>query len=448
MIKYFTDPVLAAPTIGSMLMCVIAAFVGTFSVLKRQSLVAEALSHASYPGVICSLLLGRVLFDQGNDWHDLYIPLIGAAITSLLGMYCIQKLTTKYKIASDSALCFVLASFFGVALVILSGVQSSYPTLYRELQSYLFGQAATQTSVHVILYARLALVALGLCFCFYRPIKAVIFDPEFAKAIGIDVRKVEVVLLAVTVLAVVVGIRSLGVVLMSAMFIFPAVASRLWTARLELVLLLASLFGLISGFFGVYLSHEMSQIISDTGQYTSFPTGPMIVLSGAVLFIGSSILSPQKGLLFRGIRRFLFRINCQQENLLKVLWKLCSAKNSPLITRQEIQSHFQAGFWELSFLIWALKRNGWLTHARLNSFELTASGMLWARKIIRLHRLWEVYLVEYCGIGKDRVHPSAEEMEHIITPEIEAELEVLLHYPQQDPHKQPIPAHEANLLQP
>lgn len=313
MIKYFTDPVLAAPTIGSMLMCVIAAFVGTFSVLKRQSLVAEALSHASYPGVICSLLLGKVFFDPSDEWHMIYIPLVGAAISSLLGMYCIQKLTTKYKVASDSALCFVLASFFGFALVVLSGVQSSYPTLYRELQSYLFGQAATQTSSHVFLYGGLAVVALGLCFCFYRPIKAVIFDPEFAKAVGIDVRKVEVVLLTVTVLAVVVGIRSLGVVLMSAMFIFPAVTSRLWTARLEVVLLLATIFGLVSGFFGVYLSHEMSQIISDSGDYISFPTGPMIVLSGAMLFIGSSIVSPQKGLLFRGIRRFLFRINCQRK---------------------------------------------------------------------------------------------------------------------------------------
>lgn len=448
MIEYFTDPVLKAPTIGSMLMCAIAAFVGTFSVLKRQSLVAEALSHASYPGVICSLLLAKLMFDSTIDWQVIVLPLLGAASSSIVGMFCIRQLIAKYKVAPDSALCFVLASFFGVALVILSAVQGSYPTLYRELQSYLFGQAATQTDTHVMVYGILAIVAFGLSFSFYRPIKAVIFDSQFAKAIGIDVRRVEMVLVAVTVLAVVVGIRSLGVVLMSAMFIFPAVASRLWTARLGLVLLLATLFGLVSGFFGVYLSHEMSQSISPNGQYISFPTGPMIVLAAALLFAGSSILSPQKGLLFRGVRRCIFRVRCQQENLLKTLWKVCSHKNSALLTSEEISRHFQAGRIELRLLLWALIRKGWLSRTHKNGFELTASGMLWGRKVVRLHRLWEVYLVEYCGVGKDRVHPSAEEMEHTITPEIEAELEVLLHHPQQDPHKQPIPAHEVNLLQP
>lgn len=446
MIEYFTDPVLAAPTIGSMLMCLLAAFVGTFSVLKRQSLVAEALSHASYPGVIVSLLLCRVFFISDDAWHFLLYPLLGAALSSLLGMYCIQKLTKKYNIASDSALCFVLASFFGVALVVLSCVQSSYPTLYRELQSYLFGQAATQTNEHIILYSIVTLLVLVASVCCYRPIKAVIFDPEYAKAIGIDVNKIHAVLLAITVVAVVVGIRSLGVVLMSAMFIFPAVASRLWTSKLELVLLLASVFGLISGFFGVVLSHEMSQIVMSNGQYSSFPTGPMIVLAAAMLFIVSSIISPQRGLLFRIVRRYFFRRQCLQENMLKTLWKLCSSKQSQLVTRQEIVRAFQAKPFALTRLLFSLEKKGWLKRTGKDIYEVTSSGMLWGRKIVRLHRLWEVYLVEYCGMGKDRVHPSAEEMEHIITPEIEAALEVALHYPNQDPHSQPIPAHEVHLL--
>ncbi len=448
MIQYFTDPVLAAPTIGSMLMCAIAAFVGTFSVLKRQSLVSEALSHASYPGVICSLLFGKMFLNYEGDWQFLLIPLIGAAISSLLGMYCIQTLTKKYHLASDSALCFVLASFFGVALVILSCVQGSFPTLYRELQSYLFGQAATQTDEHIVLYGTLAALAFGVCIIYYRQIKAVIFDPEYAKAIGINTRKIEVVLLGVTVLAVVVGIRSLGVVLMSAMFIFPAVSSRLWTARLEFVLLLACIFGLVAGFFGVYFSHEMSQTMGVNGQYSSFPTGPMIVLAGAGIFIFSSLLAPQKGLIFRVVRRWSFWVLCKQENLLKVLWKVCSRKNSPDIHRSEITQNFQSSSLGLSFLLVALTNKGWLKNKGYDCYELTASGMLWGRKIVRLHRLWEVYLVEYCGVGKDRVHPSAEEMEHIITPEIERELEVILHFPNKDPHSQPIPAHEVNLLRP
>ncbi|MCE5294107.1 MAG: metal ABC transporter permease, partial [Chlamydiales bacterium] len=392
---------------------------------------------------ILSLLICKLFFDSLDEWQLLVTPIFGAALSSLLGMYGIQKLTKKYSITSDSALCFVLTAFFGVALVILSCVQGSYPTLYKELQAYLFGQAATQTTIHIVLFGALAFLALLVCIALYRPIKAVIFDPEYAKAIGINVKAVQAALLGVTVLAVVIGIRSLGVVLMSAMFIFPAVASRLWTARLEIVLLLASVFGLISGFFGVYFSHEMSQRLA-----ISFPTGPMIVVAGAIVFVFSSLLSPERGLVFRYLRRFSFHTRCKQENLLKALWKVCSAKNLPLIQKKEIAQHYQASSWTLSLLLLALQRKGWVKKFASDTYELTASGMLWGRKIVRLHRLWEVYLVEYCGFGKDRVHPSAEEMEHIITPAIERELEVILHNPQKDPHSQPIPTSEVQLLKP
>lgn len=428
MIHYFTDPLLSAPTIGSMLMCLIAGFVGTFSVLKRQSLVGEALSHASYPGVICALLFVKMYFDNA-ELSLLFVPLIGAALASLFGMYVIQTLVATFRVSSDSALCFVLASFFGIAIMILSCLQSSYPTLYRELQGYLFGQAATQTSVHIAFYAGLTILAVGTVVAFYRPLKTVIFDPEFAKTIGIDCDKVNFVLLCTSVLAVVVGIRALGVVLMSSMLIFPAVTSRLWSHRLEYVLLLSCLFGLLSGFFGVFLSHEMSQGL------TSFPTGPMIVLTAASLFLFSVIASPSRGLFFCTLRKISFWNLCQQENLLKALWKA----NSPHLQRAEIEKLVQMSPSRLTYLLRSLVRKGWLKAAPSGELVLTPSGMLWGRKIVRLHRLWEVYLVEYCGANRARVHPSAEEMEHIITPEIEQELEVLLQYPRRDPHTQLIP---------
>lgn len=437
MIHYFTDPVLAAPTIGSMLMCLIAAFVGTFSVLRKQSLVGETLSHASYPGIIISLLLAKMLV--GGEL--LLLPLVGASVSALLGVWCINLLTKKYGVSSDSALCVVLSSFFGVALVLLSCLQSSFPTLYRELQSYLFGQAATQTNVHILLYSVLLVVVLGAILCSYRSIKTVIFDPEFAKTIGINSKFITALLLSVTVLAVVVGIRSLGVVLMSSMLIFPAVSGRLWTSRLEYVLLLAALFGMVAGFFGVYFSHELS-----IRQDTSFPTGPMIVVSAASIFIVSSFLSPEKGLAFRYVRRKQFRRLCRQENLLKVLWKVCSKKNSSLVSQDEIMEHIQAA--SLKRDLTALRKKGWVKACGSDMYELTPEGAHWGKKIVRLHRLWEVYLVEYCGVGSDRVHPSAEEMEHIITPDIELELEKLLDHPRQDPHMQPIPAREVNPLLP
>lgn len=428
MIEYFTDPVLFAPTLGSMLMCLIAAFVGTFSILEKRSLIGEALSHASYPGVILSLVAIK-LFVPSEGVGELLLPLIGAALSCLLGMYIISKLVSKYRVHADSALCFIIASFFGVALVVLSALQGTYPTLYRELSSYLFGQAALQTTTHLYVYSALVVSTLGITICFYRPIKAVLFDKNYAAAIGINVGKVQALLLAITVVAVVIGIRTLGVVLISSMLIFPGVTSRMWTSRLEYVLLFACLVGVVSGFFGVFLSHEMSK-----GMVT-LPTGPMIVVVGAFFFIISSLFSPKRGILFCAIRRWGFLIRCQQENLLKSLWKA----NVGPVSRADIARRFQANPVRLSLLLQALVRRGWLRQNQDALYELTPSGLLWGRKIVRLHRLWEVYLVEYCGVGVDRVHPSAEEMEHIITPEIEKALMQLLDNPQHDPHKQPIP---------
>lgn len=443
MIEFFTDPVLFAPTIGSMLMCGLAGFVGTFAVLQRQSLVGETLSHACYPGVVFALLACKIFFAESTDALLIWLPMLGAGLTCLLGMRVVQLLHKRFKVSQDSALCFVLASFFGIALAVLSLVQSTFPTLYKELQSYLFGQAATQTTIHVVVYSILAIFILSITSAFFRPIKAVIFDPDFAKTIGIKCEKVHLLLLAIIVSAVVIGIRSLGVVLMSAMLIFPAVSCRFWTARLELLLVLSALFGLVSGFFGVYFSHQMS-MLSDV----SFPTGPMIVVVASLAFFLSCLLAPEKGIFFRTIRRLKFWSQCQQENLLKALWKHCSQKKSALFSRRELETFFQAKPYKLRLLLAALRRRGWIKATGVDTFEMTALGMLWGRKILRLHRLWEVYLVEYCGVGKDRVHPSAEEMEHIITSEIEHELVILLDDPHEDPHHQPIPTGEANLLLP
>ncbi len=397
MIDYFTDPVLAAPTIGCMLMCLLAAFIGTFSVLLGRSLVGEALSHAAYPGVLASLILTKIFVTSQSDWHFLLFPLIGAALSSLIGIFFIQKLVSRFKLQPDSALTFILASFFGIALLLLSAVQTDYPSLYREMQSYLFGQAATQTNVHVVLYLVITSIALIGCTIFYRPIKIVIFDPEYAKTLGINRRLVYLLIWGVTVVSIVIGIRSLGVVLMSSMLIFPSVTSRLWTSKLGAVLFWASCFGLLSGFFGVFLAHELSFSFS-------FPTGPMIVASAALLFIVSSLFSPKCGLVFRIYRQFVFKRRCHLENLLKQLWK---DPKTP-IGRSSRR---------------ALEKRGWLKKGQA---ALTPSGMLQGRKIWKLHKLWEVYLIEYCKVGKERAHPSAEEMEHIITPEIEKELEKVM----------------------
>lgn len=423
---FFTDPVLMAPTIGSMLMCLLAAMIGTFAVIKRYALVGEMLSHACYPGVI----VGMLVFQDTYLW----LPLLGAIVSCVLAMYLTDFMRVRCKIKADAALTFVLASFFGVGLTLLTSVQNSKPALYKKLQSYLFGQAATMTNEHVWMYAGLTVGVLIILFFFYRLLTVSIFDPEFTKVSGMNQAFAEWLLVALIVVATVIGIRSVGVVLMSSMLIFPAVSARFWTVNIVPMLILAACFGLVFGFLGIYFSHSYSIVYA-----TSFATGPSIVLVASCIFFLSALFSKERGILVRVYRRIGFWYRCQQENLLKAIWKQCDTGR---ITVKEIQDIFHESRALVCLLLFMLKKNGRVRKVDVQTYELTASGLLWARKIVRLHRLWEAYLVSWCGISKERVHPSAEQMEHILTPELERELESVLGYPEKDPHEQPIPAHE------
>lgn len=440
-LSFFTDAVLRAPTLGSMLMCLAASLVGVIVFLRKQSLLGESLSHASYPGVILGVILAGLL-GIGDTREALLTSLImgGALITALLGLAAIHTLEKKLRVRSDSALCFVLSSFFGVGLTLASQVQFSFTSLYRQVQVYLYGQAATMTDVHVIIYAILSLLVVLCLVLFYKDFLAMTFDRAYAQTLGMPVRGVENLLFLLVVLAVVIGIRSVGVVLMSAMLIAPAAAARQYTNKLSYMLLLAGFFGLLSGFLGNYISVEGSYLLmqGDPSLRLVLPTGPMIVIVASLLCLLSLLLAPERGVLWRGLRKMRFRYRCISENLLKSLWR----EEGTAVTFNRLKKFQSVNSFYLHFILWRLVSNGWVIKKGEN-YVLTPEGKTWAAKIVRLHRLWEVYLADYLGVGVERVHRSAEEMEHIITPELERELTLLLKDPQVDPHHQPIPPLES-----
>jgi manganese/zinc/iron transport system permease protein len=368
-----------------------------------------------------------------DPMHELSLTLLvmgGAAATALLGLSCIAFLERRMKVKSDSALCFILATFFGIGLTLASHVQFSYTSLYRQVVLYLYGQAATMTDVHILVYGLLALAIVAMILLFYKELQAITFDRSFAKTLGLPVHSLDLLLFVMIVLAIVIGIRSVGVVLMSAMLIAPAVAARQYTNHFGRMLLLAALFGVASGFFGNYLSVEMGRTIGK-----ALPTGPMIVLVASFFCIIALLLAPERGLLLRLNRVRQFRNQCARENMLKALWRYGEGLE---VAKEELQRRQNLSYLAFKNVIWHLKAAGWIgeQHGKL---MLTQEGWLWAARIVRLHRLWEVYLADYLGIGAERVHYSAEEMEHIITPQLEEELTLLLRDPQRDPHHQPIP---------
>lgn len=437
---YLTDPVLRAPTVGCMLMCLAASLVGVVAFIRKRSLLGEALSHATYPGVVLSVLLASWLFPCSEEAMALVI-LVGAFLSALCGLFAIDLLERFLKVKSDAALCFVLSIFFGVGVLIASRIQTIHPLWYKQIQLFLYGQAATLTDVHILIYGGLAALSLLFIFVLFRPIEMLNFDREFASSIGVKVKLVDTCIFFLLVLAVVIGIRSVGVVLMSGMLIAPAIAARQWTNRLSRVFIIAGCFGVISGFLGNYLSIEVPVWFSRGVPWKfSLPTGPMILLSASFFCLVSLLLAPTRGLFSRYLRIKRFKQRCRLENALKAFLR---KGEGSLVTLSLFASWMNLSKTAAHLLLFRLLFEGWVEKYSQNSYRLTSDGKARALKIVRLHRLWEVYLV-YLGQGVEKVHRNAEEMEHIITPELEKELTELLQDPKQDPHLQPIPA--KNLL--
>ena len=401
---YFTDPVLRAPILGCMLMAISASLVGALAFVRGRSLLGETLSHAAYPGVVIAVALGGLAF-SGT------LVIAGGLIFALLGLCLIKALEERCRIPVDAALTFVLALFFGIGVTLASHIQFVYPSASRQVESLLYGQVATMTDLHLLLYGVLALVVLLTILLFYRPLQLAAFDPQFAKSAGVSLKIVDILLLTLIALSVVVGIRSVGVVLISSMLIAPPVAARPLSRRLSTLLFLSALSGMLAAFVGSLLSVTLSR--------TGLPTGPMIVLTGAGFALLSLLFAPGSGLILRLIRKARFSFQCREEHLLKALWKGGVLPKGGMPLRK-------------------LKREGWV-EKRAGQLLLTGEGKRRAARIVRLHRLWEVYLVDQLGVGPERVHRSAEEMEHILTPELEKRLDTLLQHPTTDPHESPIP---------
>lgn len=440
LLSYLTDPVLRAPTIASVLMCFSASLIGCVVFLRRQSLIGESLSHAAYPGVVLGVALAGTLGLGFDNIFSMYVSILGGgALFALLGLLMIFWMTRKLKIKDDSALCFTLSIFFGTGLLLASYIQFVFPTLYQQAQAFLFGQTATMTEAHAAVFFLQAVLVSALFLLMYKEIQLITFDYQFGKSLGFNTVLIESGLILLTVAAIVIGIRSVGVVLMSAMLVAPAAAARQFTHRFSTMLILAGIFGAVSGFFGNVLSYEGSLSLSaGSAARFSLPTGPMIVLVASAICLVSLLFAPEQGIVFQLLKAHRFRHNCLLENVLKSIKRYGKGE----VAVEEIALYQTISMLHLRIILFRLCFQGYLVKRKRGVFALTHEGERWASRIIRLHRLWEVYLADYLKVAAERVHKSAEEMEHIIDEELEKELTLLLKDPKQDPHHQPIPPRE------
>jgi len=281
----FTDYTLRTVALGTALLGVVSGALGAFALLRKQSLMGDAISHAALPGVVLAFMLTGL---KGPA-----VLMAGAAIAGVLGVLVVVLLTRTTRIKQDSALGIILAVFFGFGLMLLTFLQNDPDARQAGLNHFLFGQAATLLSGDVLVMAVFGGGALALMLVFWKEFKLLSFDRDFGASLGLPMQRLEILITFLLVVAIVIGLQAVGVVLMSAMVVAPAAAARQWTDRLGVMVALAACFGALAGVAGTLLSTTTAGL----------STGPTIVLCISAIAAFSLLFAPQRGMVWAWRRR-------------------------------------------------------------------------------------------------------------------------------------------------
>jgi len=284
-ISLFSDYTFQTVALGSALLGLISGILGSFAVLRRQSLLGDGVSHAALPGVVMAFVL--------SGSKNTEVLLLGALISGLLATLFIVSIVRHTRVKFDSALALVMSVFFGLGLVLLTYVQKIPKSNQAGLKRFIFGQASTLLQRDIILMVICGLILLALVVLFWKEFKLFTFDSDFAQSLGFSPKKLNLLLSFMIVLAIIIGLQTVGVILMSAMLITPAVAARQWTNKLWVMVTLSALFGAVSGISGTAASSLVPKL----------PTGPAIVVCVSAIVIISILFAPGRGVLHRVYQR-------------------------------------------------------------------------------------------------------------------------------------------------
>ena len=275
--SYTTQMVL----LGTALLGLASGIAGTFAVLRKESLIGDGLSHAALPGVVIAFLLTGI--------KDIEVLIAGAALSSIAAAWLITITVENSKIKFDGALATILSAFFGLGMVLLTYLQSLNNAGQAGLSKFIFGQAATILARDVYITSAAALIIIVLTALFWKELKLISFDVEYAKTLQIPVTFTLILYRSLLIMTIIIGIQSVGAILISSLLIAPAVGARQWTNKLGTMCILAGFFGMVSAIGGTIWSTTVQKL----------PTGPAIIVILSVIVLLSLIFAPNRGILWQ-----------------------------------------------------------------------------------------------------------------------------------------------------
>ncbi|WP_288004019.1 metal ABC transporter permease [Thermonema sp.] len=406
--------------ISALFLSVSSSVLGSILFHKKQALIGDVITHAVLPGVCIAFLVFR---EKNMFWF-----LVGGSSTAMLATYIVQYLHRKKVLSEDILLASTLSIFFGIGVLFLSYIQQLPWGNQSGIDRFIFGQASTLSLLDAQVIAIISAAILTLFILGFRAVKIWVFDIQFAGTLNFPFKIVEALFIVFLCLLVMTGLQSVGIVLMSAMFVLPPSIAHFWKRSFTGGIIVAGLVSFVASAFGIMLSLLVPHI----------PTGPAIVLSLFGVLIVSLLLGKYNSLYSKLKAKKRHQDKIDEEHVLKSLYKLIESIKTETVDIFALHKATRMSFSRIEKICKKLEKRKLIKFSN-NKIQLTPAGKAASKRIVRLHRLWELYLSEYLQLPEDHLHESAEDIEHYITPEVEAHLLTIMNFPKKDPHQKDIP---------
>ncbi len=409
--------------LGTTLLGCAAGTVGSFTLLRKRSLMGDALSHATLPGIGIAFVATTF---AGGDGKSLAVLLAGATISGIVGLAVILFVRNATRVKEDAAMGIVLSVFFGAGVAVLGIVQQMETGHAAGLTGFIYGKTASMVPLDAQLIGAAGLAVAIVCLLLFKELRLLCFDETFGASRGYPVIVLDVVLMGLVMAVTIIGLQAVGLILMIALLVVPACAARFWTERMSVMTIASAAIGAVSALLGASLSALAPNL----------PSGAMIVLVATCVFLVSMFFAPSRGLVARAVRRRRLESKVHRQHLLRAIYeRLETAGNAPLRddsrasapvaiedlapmrswSRRQLEKQIQQG-----------ERQGLLRTEEGRTVLLTPAGCREAAGTAHRHRLWELFLIRYADVAPAQVDRDADAIEHVLDAQMVAELEALL----------------------
>ena len=423
--------------LAGILCSVAAALLGNFLVLRKMSMLGDAITHAVLPGLAVAFLI--------SESRSSLPMFLGAVIVGVLTALFTEWIRRFGKVDEGASMGVVFTSLFALGLIMI--VQTA-DRVDLDPSCVLYGAIELTPLDTIPLAGReipRAVVVLGVVMVinalfvilFFKELKLASFDPALATTAGFSAGLLHYLLMVLVAVTAVASFESVGNILVVAMFIVPPAAAYLLTDRLGWMIAISVLLAIFSAVGG----HISAITIPRWFGYGSTTTaGMMAVVAGLILCI-CLFFSPRYGIFTRFVRRRLLSFKILTDDIVAFLYRLQERNEERTVPRRKLRSLLLAERSAFRIAVRWLRWRGYVASER-DCLVLTEAGEGVAREVVRSHRLWEQYLASHASIHTDSLHDKAEQFEHFTDRQLRDNLHSATDNPEIDPHGSPIPSEQ------